>query len=527
MADLKIVAADNIKGSGLDLLRKEFGSGAVVARSKYSTDELPAALNEIDALLVRSGTTVTAAALQAGTGRLKLIGRAGVGTDNIDSEAATAKGVVVMNTPLGNTISAAEQAIALIFATARNLARADRLMQAGKWEKKDLVGSEVHGKTLGLVGCGKIGAHVAKVLKAAGMTVLAYDPYLPSDKARQMGVELTGLDELLVASDFITIHTPLTDQTRNLLDTARIAKMKSGARLINCARGGIVDETALAEAVKSGKLAAAGLDVFSTEPMTSGPLFGVKDITLTPHLGASTEEAEERCGLQLAEQVVAFFKEGRLINCVNVSLSTDPSLRPYVEVARAMGRVAGTLLNGPAEQVEVACAGPIAEKGTSSLTASALVGVLSAFGAEDVNLINAGHLARQRGITVSETAPAQTGNHLNRVDVYVKGQGKSCHLGGTAYHNGPRIIQIDDADMDIRLSKHMLFFRYPDRPGYVGKFGTIIANHGVNIANMEVGCLESRHRASMVIGLSEAAPEAMLEELRRVEGVERVYLVSL
>jgi len=528
MSDLRIVAADDIKGRGLELLREAFGTGAVEARGKYGESELCKEIASMDALLVRSATTVTAKAIKAAGPRLKLLGRAGAGTDNIDSEAATARGIIVMNTPLGNTVSAAEHAIALLFATARNIARADACMQKGDWAKKELNGVEVFEKTLGLVGLGKIGSHVSRVMKAAGMQVVAFDPFLSAERAKQMGVELVSLDELVARSDFISIHTPLTDETRDLFSAERLAAMKKGARIVNCARGGIINEAALAEAVKGGHIAAAGVDVFSTEPMTEGPLFGVRDLTLTPHLGASTREAGERCCIQMAEQVIAYFRDGQIQNAVNISLTGDRSLRPFVDAAFAMGKVAAILLNAAPEEIDICCTGELEGKDTGEISVAAVRGLLAACGTEGANVVNAMYLAKQRGIAVRESRGGATGYHVNRVDVVLRGNGKETRVAGTAYDNvSPRIIQIDDADMDIRLSPHMLFLRYPDQPGYVGKFGTIIANHNVNIANMEVGCLESRRRASMVIGLSEPAPARLLEELRTVDGVERAYLVSI
>ncbi|MBN2714139.1 MAG: phosphoglycerate dehydrogenase, partial [Planctomycetes bacterium] len=473
MADLRIVAADNIKGSGLEMLKEAFGESAIEVRGKFSEEELCEKIGEMDALLIRSGTTVTRKAIEKANGKLKLIGRAGVGTDNIDKEAATEKGIIVENTPLGNTISAAEQAIALIFATARNVSRADREMQEGNWAKKSLVGVEVYGKTLGLIGMGKIGSHVAKVLGAAGMSVVAYDPFLSPERAKHMGVELVELEELFTCSDFISLHTPLTDKTRGMLNEENMRKMKKGVRIVNCARGGIIDEAALGKLVAEGHVAAAGIDVFATEPTTEGPLFGVKDLILTPHLGASTEEAEERCGVQMAEQVIAYFKDGAILNGVNISIAADKTLKPYVEVSKAMGKISGVLLNAAVESIEIICAGEIQKKDTSEVTASAVAGVLEAFGAEDVNIVNALHLAKQRGISVSETSGAQESNYLSHVTVVVKGGGKQTLIGGTAYNNvSPRITRIDDAEMDIKPSANMLFLRYPDKPGYVGKFGT-------------------------------------------------------
>lgn len=530
MSKLHIVAADGITGSGLDLLKNAFGADAIEVRGKYSEAELCEKIGEIDALLIRSGTTVTRAAIEKAGPRLKLIGRAGVGTDNIDKPAATEKGIVVMNTPFGNTTSAAEQAIALIFATARNTARADRLMHDKKWEKKDLVGSEVFEKTLGLIGMGKIGSHVAKVMAAAGMKIIAYDPFLSADRAKQMGVELVTLEEIQKRADFVTIHTPLTDQTRGLLSLDFMKKMKPGVRIINCARGNIIDEAALAELVKSGHIAGAALDVFAKEPLDpASPLIGVKNMLLTPHLGASTEEAEERCGLQMAEQVIKYFKDGEIVNAVNLDITREKGLASYVELAKKLGQVASTILRGAPTKIEVACAGAAFEgKDTGEIVSGAVIGLLTYMGSEDVNIVNAKYLAKQRGIIVAESEAAECGVYQNRIDIILSSDEVTCRVGGTMAGEGIyRLIQIDDAPMDVRLGKHILLLRYPDKPGYVGKFGTIIANHNINIENMEVGSLESRKRASMVIGLGDAASEELLAELRAVDGVEKAFYVAL
>ncbi len=531
MSKLHIVAADGIKGSGLDHLKKTFGEDAIEVRGKYSPEELLEKIGDIDALLIRSGTTVPREAIEKAGSRLKLIGRAGVGTDNIDKVAATEKGIVVMNTPFGNTTSAAEQAIALIFATARNTARADRTMQEGKWAKKDLVGVEVVDKNLGLIGMGKIGSHVAKVMGAAGMNVLAYDPFLSQERAKQMGVTLVDLDVLKKEADFISLHTPLTDQTRGMLSKEFMLGLKKGVRIVNCARGGIIDEAALAELVESGHIAGAALDVFEKEPVTEGPAFGVKNILLTPHLGASTDEAEERCGLQMAEQVAAYFNEGDIINAVNLDITREKELAGYVELAKKLGKICTTLVRGAPVKIEVACAGPIFDgKDTGEVAAGAVIGMLNSFifEPEGINLVNAKHLAKERGIDIAETEATGCGVYQNRIDVIVSSDEVSCKVGGTiAGMDINRLISVDDADMDVRLGKHLLLLRYPDLPGYVGKFGTIIANHGINIENMEVGCLESRKRASMVIGLGEAATDKLLEELLAVDGVEKAFSVSL
>ncbi len=539
MANHTIVAADNIKGSGIELLKKHFGENAVVTRGKFDEAELIEKIGSFDALLIRSGTTVTRKAIEAAGPRLKIIGRAGVGTDNIDKPAATEHGIIVMNTPFGNTVSAAEQAISLLFATARNIARADHLMQDGKWEKKTLVGTEVFEKVLGVIGMGKIGQHVMKVMQAAGMKVIAFDPFFPADRARELKVELfANVDDVLSRADFITLHTPLTAETKNLLSRERIAKMKKGARIVNCARGGVIDEEALADAVKSGHIAAAGIDVFSKEPMTEGPLFGVKDLTLTPHLGASTEEAEERCGLQMAEQVIAYFEEGKIQNAVNVTFSPDESLFAYAELASSMGRIASFLINAPVQEVDIRVKGKFfADKDCGVLRSSAVKGILERYDVEGVNDINAMFIAQQRGIKAE--LRLANGNddtvRVDHIDLYLRGTSddglaKETHLSGTVYQDGrKRLIQIDDADIEVRLDDHMLFLRYPDQPGVIGRIGTILGDANINIENMQVGILKKLKKASMVIGTEQEVPANVVEILRRDENlqVERIYNVNL
>ncbi len=533
-----IVAADNIKGGGIDLLKKHFGEENVITRGKFDEDELVANIGSYDALLIRSATTVTRKAIEAAGQRLKIIGRAGVGTDNIDKPAATERGIIVMNTPFGNTISAAEQTIALLFAAARNTARADHLMQQGKWEKKSLVGTEVFEKTLGVVGMGKIGQHVVRVMQAAGMNVVAYDPFFPQERAHELNVTLyADVEDVLKVADFITFHVPLTDQTRNLLNAERIAMMKKGARIVNCARGGIIDEQALADAVKAGHIAAAGIDVFSKEPMTDGPLVGVKDVTITPHLGASTEEAEERCGIQMAEQVIAYFSEGKIQNAVNVTFSPDESLRAYAELSASMGRIASYLVNAPVTDVEVRVGGKFfADKDCGVLRYSTVKGILERYGLEGVNDINAMYLAQQRGIKADLILSNGHNETLrvDHVDIYVRGKqdglNKETHLAGTVYQDGrKRLIQIDDADIEVRLDNHMIFLRYPDQPGVIGRVGTILGDMGINIENMQVGILHKLKKASMVIGTSEAVPPEVIERIRGDEmlKVERIYSVDL
>ena len=532
MGKYTIVAADNIKGSGLDLLKSHFGEDGVVVRGKFDEAELIEKIGGFDALLIRSGTTVTRKAIEAAGDRLKLVGRAGVGTDNIDKAAATEKGIIVMNTPFGNTVSAAEQAIALIFATARNTARADALMQQHKWEKKSLVGTEVFNKTLGVVGLGKIGQHVAQVMKAAGMRIIAFDPFINAQRASELTIELCAdIDDLLAKADFVTFHIPLTDKTRNLLSAERIARMKKGARVVNCARGGIIDEAALAEAVKSGHLGGAGFDVFSQEPMTEGPLFGVRDITLAPHLGASTEEAEERCGIQIAEQTIAYFESGRIMNAVNVTYSPDESLKLYAELAGVMGRIATRLVHSAIHEVSVELAGDFfAGKDGGIIRSSAIKGVLDELDIEGVNAINADYVAQQRGIKPDLSMTNDLGHlRIEHVALTVKGKRGNdeviTHLAGTVYKDGSkRILQIDDADIEVRLDKHMLFLRYTDKPSIIGKVGTILGDSNINIENMQVGILKSLNKASMVIGTSQPVPQDVLAQIAEAEVLKPVRI---
>ena len=375
-------------------------------------------------------------------------------------------------------------------------------------------------------------------MQAAGMKIVAFDPFFPAERARELKVDLLDdVDDALTQADFVTFHTPLTEQTRNILSAERIARMKRGARVVNCARGGIIDEAALAEAVRGGQVAAAGIDVFSSEPMTSGPLFGVDNITLTPHLGASTEEAEERCGVQMAEQVIAYFREGRIANAVNVTYSPDPGLSAYAELAASMGRIASFLVNAPIAEVEVRVGGGFfADKDCGVLRYAALKGILGGYGVEGVNDVNAMFLAQQRGIR-AELILSPDGSEPPRVDhigLLVRGKAggiaKETLLAGTVYQDGrKRLIRIDDADIEVRLDNHMLFLRYPDKPGVIGRVGTILGDRGINIENMHVGLLKRLRKASMVIGLGSACPAEVLEAIRndaRLE-IERIYSVNL
>ncbi|MCX7934880.1 MAG: ACT domain-containing protein, partial [Planctomycetota bacterium] len=364
-------------------------------------------------------------------------------------------------------------------------------------------------------------------MKAAGMKIIAYDPFLPPDRGKQLGVEMVDLDDLLARSDFITIHTPLTEKTRGLISAERLKKTKKGARIINCARGGIVDEAALAEAVKSGHLAGAGIDVFSQEPMTAGPLFGVPGIVLTPHLGASTEEAEERCCQQIAEQVVAYFKQGEIINAVNVDVATDKSLAPFVQTAIALGRLAVALLGAAPQRVEVHCAGEIEKKDTGAITAGAVQGILEACGAEGANIVNAALLARQRGIEIVQVSGRAAETFRSVVSLRLSGGGRSIEVDGTAYDNkSPRIVRIDEFEIDLRPEGTVLILQYPDRPGYVGKFGTILGKHEINIGSMEVGRTKKRGRALMAIAVDETPSANVIQALARVEDVAQVQMVD-
>ena len=452
-------------------------------------DKLAATIDGFDGLAIRSATKVTAKILEQAKS-LKVIGRAGIGVDNVDIPAATARGIIVMNTPFGNSITTAEHAITLMLSLARQIPEADASTRAGKWEKNKFLGVEIFGKTLGVIGCGNIGSIVADRALGMKMKVIAYDPYLSDERALNLGVEKVELDELMRRADFITLHTPLTDKTRNIINAESLALTKKSVRLINCARGGLIDEAALFEALKSGRVAGAALDVFATEPATDSPLFGLHNVVCTPHLGASTTEAQENVALQIAEQMSDYLIRGAISNAVNfpsISAEEAPRLKPFVALAEKLGSFAGQLTETGIKQVQVSYEGIVAQMNTRALTSAAIAGLLRPM-LQDVNVVSAPIVAKDRGIIVEETRREAEGDYESLITVTIVTDRQTRSVAGTVYADGrPRLINIKGIRMDAEFGPSMLYVTNQDKPGFVGRFATLLAGAGINIATFHLG----------------------------------------
>ena len=452
-------------------------------------DKLAATIDGFDGLAIRSATKVTAKILEQAKS-LKVIGRAGIGVDNVDIPAATARGIIVMNTPFGNSITTAEHAITLMLSLARQIPEADASTRAGKWEKNKFLGVEIFGKTLGVIGCGNIGSIVADRALGMKMKVIAYDPYLSDERALNLGVEKVELDELMRRADFITLHTPLTDKTRNIINAESLALTKKSVRLINCARGGLIDEAALFEALKSGRVAGAALDVFATEPAADSPLFGLHNVVCTPHLGASTTEAQENVALQIAEQMSDYLIRGAISNAVNfpsISAEEAPRLKPFVALAEKLGSFAGQLTETGIKQVQVSYEGIVAQMNTRALTSAAIAGLLRPM-LQDVNVVSAPIVAKDRGIIVEETRREAEGDYESLITVTIVTDRQTRSVAGTVYADGrPRLINIKGIRMDAEFGPSMLYVTNLDKPGFVGRFATLLAGAGINIATFHLG----------------------------------------
>ena len=481
--------------------------------------ELRAIIPDYDGLAIRSATKVTRELLDAAP-RLKVVGRAGIGVDNVDVKSATIRGVVVMNTPLGNTITTAEHAIAMMFALARQIPEASASTRAGKWEKNRFMGVELTGKTLGLIGCGNIGSIVADRAVALRMKVLAYDPYLTEKRAIELGVEKTELATLLTRADFITLHTPLTDATRNVLSREALATTRKGVRIINCARGGLVDEDALADAIEAGHVAGAALDVFETEPATDSRLFGLENVVCTPHLGAATTEAQENVALQVAEQMSDFLMTGAVSNAINmpsVSAEDAPRLKPYMELCRLLGAFAGQLTQareGVLTRVLIEYEGQVAALNQRPLTAAALAGLMSP-AMEGVNMVNAPVAARDHGIDVSETVHDRDSEYQTLVRVTVASETMTRSVSGTLFAGSrPRIVEIKGIKVEADFGRHMLYVTNQDKPGFIGRFGALLAEAGINIATFNLGRAAAGGDAICLVSVDEKVPESVIADVR-------------
>jgi D-3-phosphoglycerate dehydrogenase len=491
-------------------------------------EELKEIIGQYDGLAIRSSTKVTQDILDAAT-NLKVIGRAGIGVDNVDIPAASAKGIVVMNTPFGNSITTAEHAIALMFALARQLPEADASTQAGKWEKNRFMGVELTSKTLGLIGAGNIGSIVADRALGLRMKVVAFDPFLSPERAVEMGIEKVELDELLARADFITLHTPLTDQTRNILSRENIAKTKKGVRIINCARGGLVDEAALKEALDSGHVAGAALDVFVTEPAKESPLFGTPNFVCTPHLGASTSEAQVNVALQVAEQMSDYLVNGGVTNALNMpSLSAEeaPKLKPYMALAEKLGSLVGQLTTGALARISIHTEGAAAELNAKPIVAAVLSGFLRVQ-SDSVNMVNAPFLAKERGMEVREVKTEREGDYHTLIRVSVKTDAGERSVAGTLFSNSePRLVELFGIKVEAELAGHMMYIVNEDAPGFIGRIGTLLGENGINIGTFNLGRHSAGGEAVLLLSVDSAVPAEVLEKARTLPGVKRVMALK-
>ena len=491
-------------------------------------EELARIIGDYDGLAIRSATKVTAKLLERAT-RLKVVGRAGIGVDNVDIPAATARGVIVMNTPFGNSITTAEHAIALMFALARQIPSADASTQAGKWEKNRFMGVEITGKTLGIIGCGNIGAIVATRGIGLKMRVIAFDPFLSEERASELGVEKVELDALLARADFITLHTPMTAQTRNILSADAIAKTKKGVRIINCARGGLVDEVALRVALDSGHVAGAAFDVFVEEPATANPLFGHPNVVATPHLGASTSEAQENVALQVAEQMSDYLTRGAISNAVNfpsITAEEAPRLKPFIELAQGLGSFAGQLTNDPILKVTITYEGAVASLKIKALTSAAIAGLLRPSLA-DINVVSAPSVAASRGIIVEEAMRASRADYESFITLSVTTAHMERSIGGTVFHDGkPRILMIKGIKVDAEFTPSMIYVTNEDRPGFIGRFTSLLGEAKVNIATFALGRDQKGGSAIALVAVDGKAPDSVIAKVSELAGVRQVKALN-
>jgi len=527
----RVLVSDKLADEGLAPLR-ENPSVELVVKTGLSPDELKREIADADALLVRSATKVTAEVMEAAP-KLIAIGRAGVGVDNIDVEAATTRGIVVCNSPEGNTVAAAEHTLALMLSLARNIPGASASVKAGEWKRSAFVGVELLNKTLGVVGLGKIGSEVAVRAAGFGMKVIGFDPFIAADRAERLGIEVVELPELFERSDFITIHVPLTKDTHHLIGEKTLAQIKSGVRIINCSRGAVIDEAALAKAIQDNRVAGAGLDVFEKEPPTESPLLAIDNVVLTPHLGASTAEAQRKVAVDVAQQVVDVLEDRPARSAVNVIPVSPEGLRAieaYLPLAEKMGCLQGQLADQPIRSVEITYAGQLAEEDSRLLTRSFLKGLLSPIVDEQVNLVNASIVAQERGLRVVESRSREQEDYVSLITAKVSANGDERSISGTLFgRNEPRIVRIDGYRVDFAPLGYMLVSMHIDQPGMIGRVGMVLGEHDINIAGMHVGRSKPKPGglSVMVLALDGPVPADVMGQLQEVDGIESVRLVEL
>src|SRR5487761_347422 len=487
-------------------------------------EKLAATIDGFDGLAIRSATKVTAKLLEQAKG-LKVIGRAGIGVDNVDIPAATARGIIVMNTPFGNSITTAEHSITLMLALARQIPEADASTKAGKWEKNKFLGVEIFGKTLGVIGCGNVGSIVADRAPGLKMKVVAYDPYLSAERALDLGVEKVELDELWRRADFITLHTPLTELTRNIVNAKTLKLTKKGVRLINCARGELVEEAALVEALKSGHVAGAAIDAFAQEPATQSPLFALPNVVCTPHLGASTVEAQENVALQVADQMSEYLLRGAISNAVNfpsISAEEAPKLKPFVALADKLGSFAGQLTENAIKEIQITYEGAVAQLNIKALTSAVLSGLLRPMLGNDVNVVSAPLVARERGMAVEETTRDAAGDYDSLITVTVMTEKQKRWVSGTVFADGrPRIVDIKGIRMDAEFGPSIIYITNLDKPGFIGRFSSTLGEAGINIATFHVGREAPGGNAIARIEIDGELPADVLAKVRALPQVQQ------
>jgi len=511
----KVLVSDELSETAVQIFRDRGIDVTFEPDLGKDKERLLAVIGQYDGLAIRSATKVTAKLLEAAT-NLKVIGRAGIGVDNVEIPAASKKGVIVMNTPFGNSITTAEHAISLMMAVARQIPEANASTHAGKWEKSRFMGVELTAKTLGVIGAGNIGSIVIDRALGLRMKVIAYDPFLSEERAVELGARKVELDELLAKADFITLHVPLTDKTRNILSAANIAKLKPGVRIVNCARGGLVDESALAEALKSGHVAGAAFDVFEVEPAKESPLFNLPNVVVTPHLGAATTEAQENVALQVAEQMSDYLLTGAVSNALNMpSVTAEEALvmGPWLKLAGHLGSFVGQMTDEPIKAVNVLYNGRVAEMNTAALNASVMAGIMQATN-PDVNMVSAPVIARERGVDLTTTTQGKTGSFDGYIKLTVVTEKQERSIAGTVFSDGkPRFIQIKGINMDAEIGAHMLYTTNEDVPGIIGALGQTLGENGVNIANFTLGRSDKGRDAIALLYLDEQPAVSVLDKL--------------
>lgn len=526
---MKVLASDKIAESGLKKLRD--AGFEVDMKTGLPEDELVKIIPEYDALVVRSETKVTPKIIEAGK-KLKIIARAGVGVDNVDLPAATKKGIIVVNSPEGNTIAAAEHTWAMLLAMSRNIPQAQASLRAGKWERSKFTGVEVYGKTLGILGLGKIGSHVAAYAIAFGMKVNAYDPFVTKEYADKLGVELKDIDSVIKEADYLSLHLPKNKDTANLINAEKIKSMKDGVRIVNCARGGIINENDLAEALRSKKVAAAAIDVYDKEPPEpTNPLLSLDNAVTVPHLGAATVEAQVNVAIDVVEQIIEVLKGGSARAAVNIPSMKPEVLKavaPFMKLAEKMGKLAGQLAEGAINDVKIGYFGEVGEKDISPLTVAILKGMLETAMEEGVNFVNAPIVAKERGINITETKSTDCFDFANKISVSIGSDDKKRKVEGSLFATlGERIVGIDGFSVDANPSGHLIIASNIDQPGMIGQVGTVLGRNSVNIAGMEVGRNKAGEKAVMVLNIDGPVSDKVLKELEKIKGIHSAKLVSL